>query len=43
MSATWTKSDTAKYIPEKLSDLTFSCPPYYKVEKYIDYDGNSPE
>jgi DNA modification methylase len=24
-------------------DLVFSCPPYYKVEKYIDYDGKSPE
>jgi DNA modification methylase len=24
-------------------DLVFSCPPYYKVEKYVDYDGKSPE
>ena len=24
-------------------DLVFTCPPYYKVEKYIDYDGKSPE
>jgi DNA modification methylase len=23
-------------------DLIFTCPPYYKVEKYIDYDGCSP-
>lgn len=43
MKAVWTKSDTAKYIPEEKSDLTFSCPPYYKVEKYIDYDGKSPD
>lgn len=43
MNATWTKSDTAKYVPEKKSDLTFSCPPYYKVETYLDYDWNSPE
>lgn len=38
----WHKSDTAKFIPEKKYDLIFSCPPYYKVEKYIDYDGKSP-
>lgn len=43
MNAKWTKSDTTKYIPKEKSDLTFSCPPYYKVEKYIDYDGKSPE
>lgn len=43
MNTVWTKSDTSKFIPEKKSDLIFSCPPYYKVEKYIDYDGNSPE
>jgi hypothetical protein len=43
MNAIWTKSDTAKYIPSKKSDLTFSCPPYYKVEKYIDYDWKSPD
>jgi DNA modification methylase len=24
-------------------DLVFTCPPYYKVEKYIDYDGVIPE
>ena len=40
---TWHKSDTSKYIPERKSDLTFSCPPYYRVEKYIDYDGMPPE
>jgi hypothetical protein len=39
----WHLSDTSKYIPEKKSDLTFSCPPYYRVEKYIDYDGLPPE
>ena len=39
----WVKSDTSKYIPEEKFDLIFSCPPYYKVEKYIDYDGKSPE
>jgi len=39
----WHKSDTSKYIPEQKSDLIFSCPPYYKVEKYVDYDGMPPE
>jgi hypothetical protein len=39
----WTKSDTSKYIPERKSDLTFSCPPYYRVEKYLDYDGLPPK
>lgn len=39
----WVKSDTSKYIPEEKFDLIFSCPPYYKVEKYVDYDGKSPE
>jgi len=38
----WTQSDTSKYIPEKESDLIFSCPPYYRVEKYIDYNGLPP-
>jgi len=39
----WVKSDTSKYIPNDEFDLVFTCPPYYKVEKYIDYDGKSPE
>ena len=39
----WIKSDTSKYIPYEKFDLIFSCPPYYKVEKYVDYDGKSPE
>lgn len=39
----WIKSDTSKYVPEENYDLIFSCPPYYKVEKYVDYDGKSPE
>lgn len=38
----WIKSDSSKYIPEGKFDLCFSCPPYYKVEKYVDYDGNPP-
>ncbi|MCK9281560.1 MAG: hypothetical protein M0P71_13120 [Melioribacteraceae bacterium] len=39
----WVKSDSAKYIPEKKYDLCFSCPPYYKVEEYLDYNGEIPE
>lgn len=39
----WTQSDSSTYLPEQKADLVFSCPPYYKVEKYIDYDGKSPD
>lgn len=39
----WVKADSSKYVPKGKFDLIFSCPPYYKVEKYIDYDGKSPE
>lgn len=42
-SATWIKSDSSTYEPEGKFDLCFTCPPYYKVEKYIDYDGVIPE
>jgi hypothetical protein len=39
----WIKSDSSKYKPEGKFDLCFSCPPYYQVEEYLDYDGKSPE
>lgn len=39
----WIKSDSSKFLPKKKYDLCFSCPPYYKVEEYLDYDGKSPE
>lgn len=42
-SAKWVQSDSTKYVPENKVDLCFSCPPYYKVEEYLDYDGKSPE
>jgi len=42
-NAKWIKSDSSKYEPEGMFDLCFMCPPYYKVEKYIDYDGVIPE
>lgn len=39
----WIQSNSATYEPEGKCDLVFTCPPYYKVEKYIDYDGKSPD
>jgi hypothetical protein len=39
----WIKSDSSTYEPEGMFDLCFSCPPYYKVEKYVDYDDIIPE
>ena len=42
-SATWIKSDSATYRPGGGFDLCFSCPPYYKVEKYVDYNGKIPD
>ena len=39
----WIKSNSSKFKPKQKYDLIFSCPPYYKVEKYIDYDGKSPD
>jgi DNA modification methylase len=39
----WIKSDSSKFTPKKKYDLCFTCPPYYKVEEYLDYDGKSPD
>jgi hypothetical protein len=39
----WIKSDSSKFTPKKKYDLCFSCPPYYKVEEYLDYDGVIPD
>jgi hypothetical protein len=39
---TWEQSDSSTYEPEGMFDLIFTCPPYYKVEKYLDYDGKPP-
>jgi len=39
----WLQSDSSKFVPKQKYDLIFSCPPYYRVEKYIDYDGMPPE
>ena len=38
----WIRSDSATYDPPGMFDLVFTCPPYYKVEKYVDYDGIPP-
>lgn len=38
----WIKSDSSTYDPDGMFDLVFTCPPYYKVEKYVDYDGAPP-
>ena len=42
-SAIWVQSDSSIYTPADEYDLGFSCPPYYRVEKYIDYDGVIPD
>lgn len=43
LNAKWIKSDSSKYVPDGEFDLCFTCPPYYKVERYLDYDGLPPE
>jgi hypothetical protein len=42
-TAKWIKGDSSTYEPEGKFDLIFTCPPYYKVEKYIDYNNTIPE
>jgi len=39
----WIKADSSNYEPKQKYDLVFACPPYYKVEKYIDYEGVIPD
>lgn len=38
----WIQADSSTYEPHEQVDLIFTCPPYYKVEKYLDYDGQPP-
>lgn len=38
----WVKSDSSTYDPPGTYDLIFTCPPYYRVERYVDYDGVPP-
>jgi len=40
--ARWVQGDSATYDPGEGLNLVFTCPPYYKVEKYLDYDGKPP-
>jgi len=42
-SVKWVKSDSSTYSPDGMFDLVFTCPPYYRVERYVDYDGMAPE
>lgn len=42
-NATWIQSDSSTFEPDGMFDQVFSCPPYYKVERYVDYDGEPPE
>lgn len=41
-SVRWIQSDSSVFDPDGLFDLVFTCPPYYKVERYVDYDGAPP-
>jgi hypothetical protein len=41
-SCAWVRGDSSDYVPEGEFDLCFSCPPYYQVEEYLDYDGLPP-
>jgi len=43
INATWIQSDSSTYEPDGMFDQVFTCPPYYKVERYVDYDGEPPE
>ena len=42
-NAKWVQADSSTYEPDGLWDLVFACPPYYRVEKYVDYDGEIPD
>jgi hypothetical protein len=39
----WVQADSSTYVPDGDVDLVFTCPPYYRVERYVDYDGQPPE
>jgi len=42
-NAKWVQSSSPEYYPADKADLCFTCPPYYKVEEYLDYNGLPPE
>lgn len=39
----WVQADSSTYSPDVDVDMVFTCPPYYRVERYVDYDGVPPE
>jgi len=41
-SVKWVQSDSSTFEPEGMFDLVFACPPYYRVERYFDYDDEQP-
>lgn len=38
----WVQADSSTYVPDDEVDMVFTCPPYYRVERYVDYDGAPP-
>jgi hypothetical protein len=42
-SVNWVAADSSTHEPDGMFDLIFTCPPYYRVEKYLDYDGKPPD
>ena len=38
----WVQADSSQYEPDEDVDMVFTCPPYYRVERYVDYDGAPP-
>ena len=38
----WVQADSVTYVPDGEFDMVFACPPYYRVERYVDADGNPP-
>jgi hypothetical protein len=39
----WIISDSSSYEPDGMFDLIFTCPPYYRIERYLDYDNQPPD
>jgi hypothetical protein len=39
----WEQANSATYSPPGEFDMVFACPPYYRVERYIDYNGKVPD
>lgn len=38
----WVQANSAEFEPDDDFDMVFTCPPYYRVERYVDYDGAPP-